>query len=152
MTLSPRRHPVALALALLALLSCGCSKKKGGDEAAEPAAGESFYQGTVDALKQAGLAVTPFENAAARPYGAKECARGGVAQLDVLLCRFDGDASGKQKKLEQFISGAVSGAVRAKGPLALAVADRKKADLTGKSINKLLKTFSGGEATAKAGE
>lgn len=140
------RHPVALALALLALLACGCSKEKKGT--AEPQAEGSFHQGTVDALKEAGLAVGSFEKAAARPYQAKECARGEVEQLDVLLCRFDGDAGGKQKKLEPFISGAVSGAVRAKGQLALAVADRKKVDLTGKGINKLLKAFGGGEATA----
>jgi hypothetical protein len=112
-------------------------------EAKPESEGTAFHEGVVAALKKAGLDSTPFEQAASRPYEAKHCARAEVGKLDVLLCEFEGEPAAKagEKKLEEFVSGAVSGAVRRSKSLVLAVADRKKADLKGEGINKLLKAF-----------
>jgi hypothetical protein len=146
-----------LAVLIVPLLLWACSKdaeekKEAKAEKDKPAAKSeakseknegAFHESVVAALKKAGLEPTPFEQAAARPYEAKRCARGEVGKLDVLLCEFEGEPAAKagEKKLEEFVSGAVSGAVRRSKSQVLAVADRKKADLKGEGINKLLKAF-----------
>jgi hypothetical protein len=87
--------------------------------------------------------VEPFEEAAARPHQAAECRRGIIAKLDVLICRYQDEAAARagEEKLRRFASGAVSGAARIRGALGLAIADREKADPTGKTINELLTLF-----------
>lgn len=138
--------------AALALTLSGCSKDKAAKESAaaetEKAGGAAsdkagFHKPVAAGLTKAGFKVGAFEQAAARPYEATACTRGEVDKLDVLLCRYASadDAQKARAKLEQFVAGAVSGAVRSAGPTALAVADRAKVDLQGKRINKLLKAF-----------
>jgi hypothetical protein len=113
-------------------------------EAKAPAG--SFQQPLLAALTKAGCKVGPFEQTAARPYQAKACVQGDVDGLDVLLCTFDGDQAARaaESTLLQFVGGSTTGAVRARGPVSLAVADRKKVDLKGKQINKVLQTFAAG--------
>jgi len=105
-----------------------------------------FQKPVLDGLTKAGLKVGEFEQTAARPYKAKSCVQGEVEGLEVILCSFEGEEPAKEgvKSLEQFIGTATTGAVRQRGALALAVADRKKTDLKGEQINKLLQAFSAG--------
>jgi hypothetical protein len=104
-----------------------------------------FRDDVVALLKKAGLEPGSFDPAAALPYAASHCARGEINKLDVIVCEFSGDAALKagQKKLEQFVKGAISGAVRRSKSQerVLAVADRHKNDLKGERINKLIKAF-----------
>lgn len=147
-----RRTVLMLAL-LAAALPAGCKDETEnktapeGKTAATKAAPEKPYAEQVSAsLAEAGIKPsTAFEQAAARPYAAKACVRGAVDKLDVLVCDFDGeDAAGKgEKKIEQFLDGAVSGGIRRKGDRVLAAADRDKVDLKGEALNRLLKAFTG---------
>ena len=147
-----------LVLLVVPLVLAACSKEEaakpeGKDKpnpegtpttkAAEVEAEEAFHDVVTASLKKVGLEPEAFEQAAARPYEAKKCARGEVSKLDVLVCDFEGEpaAQAGEKKLEQFVDGAVSGAVRRTGTRVLAVADRKKADLKGEGINKVLKAI-----------
>jgi len=147
----PKLSLVLLAAALIA----GCKKdEKGagtgsGAPAAVPQASHvSHAQQVSSALEKTGLKPSaPFEQAAARPYEARTCARGEIDRLDVLVCDYDGEpkASKGEQLMEQFASGAVSGAVRRSGSRVLAVADRSKVDLHGEGINRVLKAFAGGK-------
>jgi len=138
-----------LAAAVMALVLGACSKDKATEANKDKAAvGEAADKGDVHkpvaaGLAKAGFKVGAFEQAASRPYEATACARGEVDKLDVLVCRYaSADAAEKARtKLEQFVAGAVTGAVRNAGTTALAVADRSKVDLQGKRINELLKAF-----------
>ena len=150
-----------LKLALLALtlsLVTGCkdeTKKAaapapgGAAEKDKPAAADVPHAKQVStALEKAGLKPSAaFEQAAARPYEATACARGEIDKLDVMVCDYDAEPAARagEKKLEQFVSGAVSGAIRRAGNRVLAVADRNKVDLKGEAINKVVKAFSGGK-------
>ncbi len=156
---------------LICLALAGCGKKETPPAKAEPAPppkevakaapppeptpapkpeakpeAEPFQKPLLDGLTKAGLKVGPFEQTAARPYKAKACVQGEVEGLDVLLCSFEAEQGAQEaaQALEQFVGAATTGAVRQRGALALAVADRKKGDLRGVQVNKLLKAFSSG--------
>jgi hypothetical protein len=105
-----------------------------------------FQKQILDGLAKAGLKVGEFEQTAARPYKAKACVQGEVDGLEVLLCSFEGEQPAKDaaRSLEGFVGSATTGAVRQRGSTALAVADRKKLDLRGQQINRLLQAFSAG--------
>lgn len=157
------RATIVVTVIALPLLLGGCSKDKPAAEgesaksaAAAPAetkttkpaeaakpAEDEFAQPVLTALKQAGLTASGFERTAARPYTAKACVQGEVDKLEVVLCRYESGEQAKaaKDKLEQFAAGAVTGAVRAAGAISLAVADRAKADLDGKRLDKILKAF-----------
>ena len=112
-----------------------------GTEGAE--ADASFAAPFTAAVAAAKLKAEPLEKAAARPYQAAECLRGGIERLDVLICRYEDAAAAQagEQRLLQFASGAVSGAARIQATLGLAIADRDKADPTGKTIQRLLTLF-----------
>lgn len=141
-----RTRPFRLLTAICAggLLLGGCKDEKPG-VAAAGGEGADFHQVVIDAAKKAGLTPEPFEAAAARPYKAQACKRGGIAKLDVLVCRYDDAkaAASHEKSFEQFLSGAVTGVVRKKGATVVAIADRDKTDLRGKTINKLVAAVTG---------
>ena len=156
--MSTRVLRITLSMVLLTALAAGCKDETTNDNkaAVKPAptgggaagqAAQTPYPRRVSAaLEEAGVKPSAaFEQAAARPYEAKACARGEVDKLDVLVCDFDIEDAAKkgEKKLEQFLDGAVSGGVRRKGNRVLAVADRNKVDLKGEAINRLLKAFTG---------
>jgi hypothetical protein len=90
------------------------------------------------AWKQAGLAVSSFA-AAQSPIG-KDCQAGTVNKLDVLVCSYASpdDAKAAENAGLQWV-GDTTGAAQAHGALVIAVADRHKADPTGKTINQILK-------------
>lgn len=152
----PRLTLLAVALALVT----GCKDEKKDEtkasgaasgaaaEKGKPAPAEVPHASQVSTdLEKAGLKPSAaFEQAAARPYEARACARGEIEKLDVLVCDYDAEpaARGGEKKLEQFVSGAVSGAIRRAGNRVLAVADRNKVDPTGQALNKVIKAFAGG--------
>jgi len=156
MTRAPMLRLALLALALWLVPGCKDETKAGGAPASgsaaekgKPAAADVPYAKQVStSLEEAGLKPSAaFEQAAARPYEAKACARGEIDKLDVLVCDYDAEpaAEAGEKKLEQFVSGAVSGAIRRVGTRVLAVADRNKVDPTGAAINKVVKAFAGGK-------
>lgn len=122
-------------LAAGALMAAACSKSKED---------QAFYAQTVDRLRDKGLEVGELEPAAAKPYKAKQCVRGQVEQLDLLLCEYPDAAAAQkaEKKVQRFLAGAVSGALRRSATLLLAVADREEKDLQGNAIQKAVTAFS----------
>lgn len=90
------------------------------------------------AWTKAGLAVTAFAPTAS-PVGA-DCAAGVVAKLDALVCVLPSPEQAK-RQAEAGLSwvGDATGAAQAHGALVVVIADRKKADPTGRTINQLFK-------------
>jgi hypothetical protein len=117
---------VAVLLAVVA--ACG----KAGP--AEPSSRDAL----VAAWKQAGLQPSDFKPATS-PVG-KDCRLGAVNNVDVLVCSFASpdEANAAQNAALQWV-GDTTGAAQAHGALVIAVADRKKADPSGKTINEILK-------------
>lgn len=116
-------------LALLALVAaCG----KSGP--AEPSSRDAL----VAAWKQAGLHPGDFKPAQS-PIG-NDCQLGAVDNVDVMVCSFGSPdaANAAQNAALQWV-GDTTGAAQAHGALVIAVADRKKADPSGKTINAILK-------------
>ncbi|MBA2543879.1 MAG: hypothetical protein H0V17_29815 [Deltaproteobacteria bacterium] len=92
----------------------------------------------VEAWKKAGL--TPSEMTGSTAFG-KDCNAATVNKVDVVVCEFPSDD--EAKKAEQpglDWVGSTTGAAWVSGPLVIAVADRKKADVNGKTINQLMKS------------
>ena len=110
--------------------ACACSKDKGG------AAGGR--DNLIDAWKKGGLNPSAF-TAATTPVG-KDCQSGTVNNVDVLICTFaNGDDAKQAADAGLQWVGDTTGAAQAKGNLVIAVADRRKADLTGRTINQMFK-------------
>ena len=113
--------------ALLVLLIAGCHKKSG----------PTSRDGAIYAWKKGGL--DPSEFTEAKTDIGKDCASGTVNKLDVLVCTY---ASDKEAKAAEDAGlkwvGDTTGASRAQGDLLIVVADRKKADVTGKVINQIV--------------
>jgi hypothetical protein len=113
---------------VVAIAACG---KSGPPE-------PSSRDALIAAWKQAGLTTTGFA-ATTSPIG-KDCQLGTVNQLDVVVCTFatPDEAKTAQNAGLQWV-GDTTGAAQAHGALVIAVADRKKADPSGKTINQILK-------------
>ena len=113
----------------LALAACG----KGGDAA---------KGGPRDAVIEAWKAdkLTPSPLAPATVPFAKDCQTTSVESVDVLLCNFASPAEAKAAE-EPGLAwvGTVTGASQARGAALIVVADRKKADPNGRTINRLMK-------------
>src|SRR5688500_3674734 len=123
------------AIAILILIGAACSK----DAADKPASADAV----VDAWKKSGLdsafELVPLDGA---PLGGGKCKVGVVAGLDVTLCEYQDAAAAAQARPAGLARiGEATGSALVSGPLMLVVADRKKADPTGKTIDKLTKTF-----------
>lgn len=91
----------------------------------------------VEAWKTAGLTATL---AAGAGFG-KDCSTGTVDKIDVVICEYG--SADEAKKAEQpglDWVGTTTGAAWASGSLVIAVADRKKSDPHGKTINQLMKS------------
>lgn len=114
-----------------------CSKDKDSSKS------EPFPKAVLAKLHKKGLKVGEFKAAEAKRYKAKECAEGEIEGLDILLCRFEDEKAAKkaEPRLLRFAAKALSGAVRYKEDTAMVVADNKKTDIKGKTINRLLTTF-----------
>jgi hypothetical protein len=138
----PTLRVVGLAgFALIALAACSKA-----DNADKPAAGSAASAAAVgggrdavldawkaDKLVPSGL--TPV----AVPVG-KDCQTGTVEGIEVLLCNFGSPADAKAAE-DQGLTwiGQVTGSSQAHGSTLVVLADRRKADPNGKTINRLMK-------------
>jgi len=132
------------ALVVAALAACGGKDDAGtaegkaveGDkpaEAAVPAAAKTV----VEAWKDGDVAASDLT--AGKAFGDR-CATGTVDKLDIAICEFDNPKAAKaaEKQGYEWV-GPTTGTAWVSGSLVIAVADRKKADPTGKTINRLMK-------------
>jgi len=116
--------------AVLLVVVAACSK-------AGPS-GPTSREALMAAWKQAGLNPAGFV-VTNSPIG-KDCQLGTVNQLDVMVCSFatPDEAKAAQPAGLKWV-GDTTGAAQAHGAILIAVADRKKSDPTGKTINQVLK-------------
>ena len=122
-----------LSLCVLA----ACSKAGDGDK---PGAGtaSSPRDGVIAAWKGGKLA--PATLAPATVAFAKDCQSGTVGTLEILLCNFASPAEAKAAEDAGLgWIGATTGASQAHGAALVVIADRKKADPNGRTINQLMK-------------
>jgi hypothetical protein len=115
-------------LVMLALAACS----KSADKPATPG----------DAVLAAWKAekLVPSALAPASVAFAKDCQSGTIENLDVLMCNFATPAEAKAAEAQgNTWVGSVTGASQAHGAALVVLADRKKADPNGRTINKLMK-------------
>jgi len=122
-----------LLLALLtsaAVLATACDKDGGAPS--DPRAR------VVDAWKKGGL--TPSALTAATVPVGKDCQSGTVGAIDVLLCVYPSPEEAKAAE-EPGLAwvGDTTGAAQAHGTVLVGIADRKKSDPSGRTINQLMK-------------
>ena len=131
-------HNLVITLALCAGLgACG----KGGGTGGTAASGRDAV---VAGWNKAGLtvsAMTPDKSGAIGP----DCTTGTVSGVDVALCVFakPEDATAAKPKGLVWGIGATTGLSLAQANLVLAIADRRAADPSGRTINTIAKTFRG---------
>jgi hypothetical protein len=94
--------------------------------------------GVIAAWKKGGLTPSPLTPAQV-PVG-KDCQSGTVGAVDVLLCVFPSNAEARAAE-EAGLGwvGDTTGAAQASGNVLVAIADRRKADPSGRTINQMLK-------------
>src|SRR5262245_9142196 len=126
-------------------IGCGGGKDEpaasgegGSTEKAAPPAPPTARDGLVDAWKKAGLKPSAMASATL-PIG-KDCQTGTVNDVEVALCLFasPADAKAAEKPGLEWV-GSTTGAAWASGTVVVAVADRKKSDPNGKTINQMMK-------------
>ena len=115
-----------LLLIALALAACHKANK-----------GPTSRDGVIDAWKKGGLEPSAFT--AAKTDIGKDCASGTVNKLDVLVCTFATaqDAKAAEDAGLKWV-GDTTGASRAQGETLIVVADRHKADPSGRTINQIV--------------
>ena len=128
-------------LLLVALAACSKSEGFSGTDksAASPTEGDDGPRGDVlAAWRKGGLTPSPLSPAQV-PVG-KDCQTGTVGAVDVLLCVFPSNAEAKAAEDAGLgWVGDTTGAAQASGKVLVAVADRRKADPSGRTINQMLK-------------
>jgi hypothetical protein len=116
-------------IALIALLAAACSKSDTSASARDK---------LLDAWKADKLAPSAFT--AATVAVGKDCQTGTVEGIDVLVCNFASPAEAKAAEDAGLAwVGPTTGASQAHGAALVVLADRKKADPNGRTINRLLK-------------
>jgi hypothetical protein len=122
-------------IAILVALAA-CSKSGEFDK---PAGGSASPRDTVlNAWKDAKL--TPSAMTAATVAFAKDCQAGTVENLDVLICVFPSAAEAKAAEDPGLTwVGAATGTSQAHGAALVVLADRRKTDPSGRTINRLMK-------------
>lgn len=126
--------PVALALAVML---GACSKAEQG-QAEGKAEGPSEL---VSKWTKAGLTVSALTEDKSGAIG-PACKRGTVSGVDVVHCTFPGEAEAKAAEAKALLWVAeATGAALVTGKELLAVADRRNADPSGRTINALTKAF-----------
>jgi hypothetical protein len=122
----------ALTLVASASFALGaCSKEESGPKA------PTSLDGVLEAWKKGGLEPSPMT--AAQTDVGKDCASGTVHKLDVLVCTFgsEQDAATAEDAGLAWV-GDHTGASKALGEMLIVVADRRKADPSGRTINQLI--------------
>jgi len=136
---------VAILAAVIAIAACGKDdgqKGEGSGDTAKAAEGgepEAFpaADAVLDAWKDEDLEVDKL--AAGKAFG-KNCRTGTVKGLDVAICAYDSPKAAQAAQDAGFSwVGSTTGSAWVSGSLVIAVADRAKADPTGKTINQLMK-------------
>ncbi len=138
------RANVILATGLIFALGCGGGKddassggSAGGSSSPPAAAASPARDALLDAWKKAGLPASGFVDT--KGFG-PTCWSGPVNGIDVMVCEHpkSADAKAGEKAGYDWV-GDSTGAAWSSGTLVIAVADRKKADPSGKTINQLMK-------------
>jgi hypothetical protein len=128
---------IALPFLLVLLVACEEEKAKSNVAPADDA--------LLAAWKKAGLEVSPFTDADAKPYSANKCRAGTVGGVDVTLCNYDTgeDASAAQDDALALLekSGAPTASAIPRGKSLLVVTDKRKADPTGRTIQAITAAF-----------
>ncbi len=121
------------ALALVALAACSDDKVAAKERPAEQ---------LVAAWRKAGLEVSAMAAANPKPFAAETCQAGTVNGVDVVLCDYDSgeDATAAEDLGLGTLTG-VTGAALAKGSRLLVVADRRKVDPSGRTIDAITRAF-----------
>lgn len=125
-----------------------CSKDEGGSAGGDTSGAKTTEEAKplsdakkslVEAWKKAGL--TPAEMTAATGAFGKDCNSTTINKLEVVVCELPSADEAKKAEAQglEWV-GTTTGAAWTAGPLVIAVADRKKADATGKTINQLMKS------------
>jgi len=129
-----------LVVVLLASRSCGDDEKgkKGPGEAPNTVADLE------DGWKTAGLSPGGFAPVDGQALGNGQCRSGAVNGLDVTVCEYPSPEVATAARASGLAAvGSATGAAVIEGKRMLVVADRKKADASGRSIDKLIKVFQG---------
>jgi len=127
----PMRGIVRMSLVALAALGAlgACGK---GDKSSSP------RDAVIDAWKADKL--EPSALTAAQVAFGKDCQSSTVEGIDVLLCNFASPAEAKAAEDPGLAwVGSATGASQARGAALIVLADRKKSDPNGRTINRLLK-------------
>jgi hypothetical protein len=112
----------------------GCKKA----EEASGKTGSDARDAVIDAWKKGGLTVSPMTPSTVA--FAKDCQSGTVGAVDVLVCVFPSAADAKAAEDAGLAwVGDTTGASQAHGAALIAVADRRKSDPSGRTINQMMK-------------
>ena len=126
------------ALALAFVSHAGCDGAKTRDAAAGPRTDDAMLA----AWRKAGLEVSAFTDVDTKPFQATSCRGGTAGGVDVVLCSYDtGEDAHAAQDLGLTSVGAATGASIARGSRLIVVADRRKADPSGRTIDALLRAF-----------
>ena len=128
---------------LLALVACD----KGGDKPAAGAApsviGSAARNDVVAGWQKAGLTVSAMTADKSGAVGG-DCVTGTVSGVDVVVCAFATPDEAKAAEAKGFAwVGETTGTSLAQGAVLVAVADRRSADPSGRTINTIATTFRG---------
>ena len=128
---------IVLGLGLAVLAACGKADDKKPDDKKPAAAAAGPRDTVVAAWKSAQL--VPTLAPATVSFG-KDCQSGTVEGLDLVVCNFatPADAKAAEEPALAWVGG-VTGSSQAHGAALIVIADRKKADPNGKTINRLMK-------------
>ncbi|HET7501175.1 MAG TPA: hypothetical protein VFK02_09235 [Kofleriaceae bacterium] len=129
-----RRGPGLALCAVLGLAGIACGSKSGDSD--KPASGPR--DAVIEAWKSAKLA--PSALTPATVVFGKDCQTGTVEGVDVLVCNFATPAEAKAAE-EPGLTwvGQATGSSQAHGSALVVLADRKKSDPSGRTINRLMK-------------
>lgn len=127
-----------LALVLV-LFVAGCDEAKPGEGGAGgKSPGTGGRAAVIDAWKKGGLEVSALTPATVA-FG-KDCQSGTLSGVDIIVCEFASPAEAEAAR-EAALGwvGDTTGMSQVSGKVLIAAADRRKADPSGRTINKMMK-------------
>ena len=145
---------VAVGFAGAIVVLPGCEEDGASSSSASAKAEAPF----VAAWKAAGFESSEFQPMAGAGIAGGTCVAGQVNKLEAVLCRYQDEAAAKGAEAAGFTYiGETTGTALSKGSHLLVIADRNKADPSGKTLDKVAKTFleleaEGGKKAAKSDE
>jgi hypothetical protein len=131
-----------LLLITLLLAACDHGSSKPGADQPDP---------VVESWKKAGLTVSALTSADGTPYASKDCKAGQVNGVDVVLCSYADAKAAKDAETNGFEQvGENTGTALSHDGRMLVIADRRKADPEGRTIDQATKLFIGKDPRAGA--